>query len=35
MDYRELIIKALANIKSEEALLRIYKYVVRLWRKGL
>lgn len=31
-DYRDLIIKALGNIKSEAVLIRIYKFVLRLWR---
>lgn len=34
MDYRELIAGALSQIKREETLIRIYKFIVRLWRNG-
>ena len=34
MDYRNLIMKALAEIKDERLLLRIYKFVVSVWRKS-
>ncbi len=32
MDYKDLIMKALGKIKSEATLIRIYKFVVRLYK---
>lgn len=34
MDYRELIAKVLNEIQDEKVLIRIYKFVLRLWQRG-
>lgn len=31
-DYKEWAVKALTHIKSKENAIRIYKFIVRLWR---